>query len=37
MVTRGPLGLAPKTDEFRAQFEKISADADALVAPLTDE
>jgi hypothetical protein len=37
MVTRGPLGLAPETDEFRAQFEQISADADALVAPLTDE
>ena len=32
-----PLGLGPEVDEFRRQFEQISADADALAAPLTDE
>jgi hypothetical protein len=37
MVARGPTGLAPEIDELRGQFEQISADADALVAPLTDE
>jgi hypothetical protein len=33
----GPLGLAPEVDEFRRQFEQLSAEADALVAPLSDE
>ena len=37
MVAKGPTGLAPEIDELRRQFERISADADALVAPLTDE
>lgn len=37
MVAKGLSGLAPEIDEFCAQFEQISADADALVAPLTDE
>ena len=37
MVASGPSGLAPEIDEFRKQFERISADADALVAPLSDE
>ena len=37
MVASGPSGLAPEIDEFRKQFEQISADADALVAPLSDE
>ena len=37
MVARGPSGLAAELDEFRAQFEQISADADTLVAPLSDE
>ena len=36
MVATGPLALAPEIDEFRKQFEQISADADALVAPLSD-
>ena len=37
MVAKGPTGLAPEIDKFRKEFEQISADADALVAPLTDE
>lgn len=37
MVAAGPLALGPEIDEFRSQFERISADADALVAPLSDE
>jgi len=36
MTGAGPLGLAPEIDDFRRQFEKLSADADAMVAPLTD-
>jgi hypothetical protein len=36
-VGSGPLALAPEIDEFRRQFEQISADADALVGPLSDE
>jgi hypothetical protein len=28
--------LAPELDAFRAQFEQLSSEADALVAPLTD-
>lgn len=36
MATPGPLALAPEIDEFRKQFEQLSADADALVAPLSD-
>ena len=37
MVTSGRPTLAPEIDEFRTQFEQLSADADALTAPLTDE
>ncbi len=37
MVASGPSGLAPEIDEFRKQFEQIAADANALVAPLSDE
>lgn len=37
MVATGSLALGPEIDEFRSQFEQISADADALVAPLSDE
>ncbi len=37
MVASGPAGLAPEIDEFRKQFEQVSADAGALVAPLSDE
>ncbi len=37
MVATGSLALRPEIDEFRKQFEQISADADALVAPLSDE
>jgi hypothetical protein len=38
MVTMAnPRALAPEIDDFRRQFEQLSADADALVAPLTDE
>ena len=36
MTAAGPLALTPEIDDFRRQFEKLSADADALVAPLTD-
>lgn len=36
MAVSGPLALAPEIDHFRAQFERISAEADALVAPLRD-
>lgn len=37
MSAVNPLALAPEVDEFRRQFEQVSADADALTAPLTDE
>lgn len=37
MVTSGRPTLAPEIDQFRTQFEQLSADADALTAPLTDE
>ena len=30
------LGLSPEVDDFRKRFERISADADALTAPLND-
>jgi hypothetical protein len=36
MTGAGPLALTPEIDEFRRQFEQLSADADVLVAPLTD-
>ena len=36
MVAAGHLALTPEIDDFRGQFEQISADADALVAPLSD-
>jgi hypothetical protein len=32
-----PLELEPEIDEFRQQFERLSAAADELVMPLTDE
>lgn len=32
----GPLGLTAEIDDFRRQFEALSSDAEALVAPLTD-
>jgi hypothetical protein len=35
-MAHGSLGLSPEVDEFRKRFEQISADADALVSPLTD-
>jgi hypothetical protein len=37
MATPGRPTLAPEIDEFRNQFEQLSAEADALTAPLTDE
>ena len=37
VTASGPLALAPEIDEFRQQFERLTADADALVAPLTEE
>jgi hypothetical protein len=37
MANQGPLALAREIDDFRRQFEQISADADALVTPLADE
>ena len=36
MAVSGPLALAPEIDSFRAQFEQISGESDALVAPLSD-
>src|SRR5687767_12205200 len=36
MAVTGPMGLAPEIDEFRKEFEQISAEADALVGPLSD-
>lgn len=33
----GHLALAPEIDEFRRQFEGLATEADALVAPLTEE
>ena len=36
-MATGSLALAPEIDEFRVRFEQISAEADALVAPLSDE
>ncbi len=32
----GPFALTPEIDAFRRQFEQLSAEADRLVAPLTD-
>ena len=37
MAHQGPLALAREIDDFRKQFEQISADADALVTPLGQE
>lgn len=37
MANQGPLALAREIDDFRKQFEQISADADALVTPLGEE
>lgn len=37
MVATSPLALAPEIDAFRREFERLSADADALVAPLSDQ
>lgn len=37
MTRSGSLTLAPEIDEFRRQFEQISADAAALIGPMTDE
>ena len=37
MVAASPLALTPEIQHFRKQFEQLSADANALVAPLTDD
>ncbi len=37
MVTSGRPTLAPEIDQFRSQFEQLSAEADALTNPLSDE
>jgi hypothetical protein len=37
MVTHGRPTLAPEIDQFRSQFEQLSAEADALTNPLSDE
>jgi hypothetical protein len=37
MATPGRPALAPEIDEFRTQFEKLSADADALTSLLSDD
>ena len=36
-MSNGHRSLAPPIDEFRQQFERLSAEADLLVAPLTEE
>src|SRR5918999_2023602 len=36
MAVSGPLALAPEINSLRAQFDQISAEADALVAPLSN-
>lgn len=36
MTAADPLALAPEIEEFRHEFERISAEADVLVSPLTD-
>ena len=36
MITGGPLALAPEVEAFRTQFEALSAEAGALVGPLSD-
>lgn len=36
MANPGPLSLTPEIDDLRRQFEQISAEADALVEPLSD-
>ncbi len=36
MATPAHLALTPQIDDFRDQFERLSARADALVAPLTE-
>lgn len=35
-MSTAPLALTPEIDDLRRQFEQLSADADALVQPLTD-
>src|SRR5262245_41982107 len=37
MAVSRALALTPEIDSFRKQFEGISAEADALVAPLSDQ
>ncbi len=37
MATKGPSARAPEVKHFCSQFERISAEAEALVAPLSDE
>ena len=37
MATPGRPTLAPEIDQFRNQFEQLSAEADAVTAPLSDE
>jgi hypothetical protein len=37
VATPGRPSLTPEIEEFRTQFEQLSAEADALVGPLTDE
>jgi hypothetical protein len=37
MVAKGVATLVPEIDAFRVQFEQISAEADALVGPLSDK
>jgi hypothetical protein len=36
MATPGHLALAPEIEAFRVEFERLSGEADALVAPLTE-
>ena len=36
-MANGSLALTPEIDDFRRQFEQISAEAEALVAPLTEQ
>ena len=36
MVAKGVVTLSPEIDDFRAQFQQVSAEADAMAAPLSD-
>ena len=37
MAASGPLALAPEIDAYRQEFEQLAVDADAFVAPLSED